>query len=140
MAFVWNQTCVSLVVVRIQLIFKGFFPDNHLNSPNFCAVSPELSDGSRTTAAIMVSSSTAVHTFQGDLHLQGHSAAIVGSHYRLDDVDTLNVMQNHAHQYQPEYWGLRAYLRICRVYDTIYLLTAIGLSPRDSTHLHTNNT
>ena len=25
------------------------------------------------------------------------------------------------------------------LYDMIYLLTAIGLSPRDSTHLHTNN-
>ena len=26
------------------------------------------------------------------------------------------------------------------LYDMIYLLTAIGLSPGDSTHLHTNNT
>jgi hypothetical protein len=26
------------------------------------------------------------------------------------------------------------------VYDMIYLLTAVGLSPGGSTHLHTNNT
>jgi len=28
----------------------------------------------------------------------------------------------------------------CKLYDMIYLLTAIGLSPGGSTHLHTNNT
>jgi hypothetical protein len=31
-------------------------------------------------------------------------------------------------------------LENCYCYDMIYLLTAIGLSPRGSTHLHTNNT
>ena len=30
--------------------------------------------------------------------------------------------------------------RVLAVYDIIYLLTAIGLSPGGSAHLHTNNT
>jgi hypothetical protein len=31
-------------------------------------------------------------------------------------------------------------LPACMIYDMVYLLTAVGLSPGGSTHLHTNNT
>jgi hypothetical protein len=36
-------------------------------------------------------------------------------------------------------WGNASYT-LMLVYDMIYLLTAVGLSPGGSTHLHTNNT
>jgi hypothetical protein len=32
------------------------------------------------------------------------------------------------------------WIGMCMIYDMIYLLTAIGLTPDGSTHLHTNNT